>query len=381
MIMHFSLKPFPQMGPYRKNAAAYGRMAVKAGRAAIKVRDVLRERRKNRSKSDKPHKRRPQSSRKFTPSVVQSSGDGISKSSASLYHKPSKSLRLGRKLSPVDIYRTNTTGIINAGFGKQGTGGDDGLLNTKQIRDIYEKSINTTALYDGAAAQSTTAIDKHFYLESQTNTLTLTNQSPNTVKAIIWTLVVKRDRGGTTAGDFKPKTLWGEGLTQNAGVNWTEETNDYPGSSPMKSKIFKQGFRVVKRVEVEMHSGANHQHTFHFGIHKKMDMELIDGFASDHTWSQMKGLTNFTMVTINGMLCDSSSTFTGGVVTLDQAKVIWREAISFTTRVISIKSKHIDYRTLGVLPTTMTAAYNQNPDGQGVVDTVANVSNVVAAFG
>lgn len=349
---------------------AAAKLAGRAGKFAAKL-NKLRQARK-------PKAGKTKTKRSFTPGVVQSSGNGISKSSCRKKNKPSKAQLLTRKLAPVDIYRSNDTGTVLADYGVQGTGGDSPNLAAEMIQELFVKSIDTTGTAQGAAVQTPEALDKQFFIESYKSILTLTNQSPNTAKVVVYNLIARQDK--QAASPIVPKTIWQLGLTKQAGRDINNELTTYPGSDPRQSLLFRDNYTILKKTEVEMHTGANHEHTFYFDVNKKIPMQKLDEYQGVG-YGQFRGVTNFIMITVNGMLCDSAASFAFGNVTTDRAKVIWRNQIEVKTRTGSTKSKHIEYTNVGLLPQTMPdGAFNQNPDGQGVCNTNTNISNAIFAF-
>lgn len=211
MIMHFSSKPFSsQMPKTQKNPRSYYNIAKSAYGAAQSVGNAIRGTRKVLAKRRMANSFKEAPSKKIRPNtarVVQSSGDGVSKSRSNLTHKAGKGLRAARKITPVDIYREHLVGQVNAGYGQQGTGGNDGWLNASMVKNLYAQAVATTTAYSNGAVLTTNALDKHFFLETFTKKLTMANQGPSTIKVVFYDLICKLNRNVSGVSIYKPKQI------------------------------------------------------------------------------------------------------------------------------------------------------------------------------
>lgn len=316
--------------------------------------------------------------KKFGPGVVQSTGHGISKSYSRLKYKPMKGLNWVSKTSNLDIFRTVNTNVFLSGTGRQEA--HVGVtLNAQRLKQLMIECQQTNSNALAAFGQTTNDISREFWLLSYQSKCTYTNQGPNTIQMNIYDLMYKNDVGyNSILAQDNPTEVWQRGLKQEAGIDVANEFTDWSSSRPEDCKLFRQKFRILKKTEIEMHTGANHDHTFTFNYNGKVPVNKIEemqGFTSQG----LRGISYVRMIVLRGMPTDDNATWSDtGKVTRARAKVIAIDEQIYKTRLTTAKGRHVSYNNL--LEMAATNTYNQNPDGQGIADTVGNVIDALKAF-
>lgn len=342
----------------------------------------------NKRRPDPPPLYKSLSRRKtnFRPKSLVAGGQGMSNSYVTKRYRPMKGLKTVEWVSPLDIYKVVNYGNIISDYGKQQWEDVYNSLNNTDIRAMFTQSRQTNTNTNNSG-QSVTDVSHKLYLDSMTIDTIFTNASAGTNIIHIYDLVARVDFEQSTFNN--PYGAFGNHLVDEAGLNTFEERAFYWGAEPTESARFRRLYKVLRKTKVELHTGRSHCHTKH--VSYKGLLPLAKAYEKElafQTWA-FGGITQFTMVIAHGLPCDNGSAPTPGsieLVTLDKAKVIWATKVKYSTRLGTLKGKHLSYN--GTFPVVvqepgagqMGAAYSQNPDGQGVYNSFANSSNVTTAF-
>ncbi|AXH74446.1 MAG: putative capsid protein [Cressdnaviricota sp.] len=314
-------------------------------------------------------------------SVVQSRGGGITKSAALLNYKIMDGLKIVRKTSNLDKYRVISSGTVLSNYGEQGWNDASPSLTSSNLGQILNGSIATTTPALATLAPTPTDTQRGLWIEYYNCKTTLTNQGPSTIKMTIYNLLAKTT---DEVSQINPQLTWGDGMLLVSGLNPAPTATNpianpiTPGTKPHDSPLFMQNFKILKTTEVEMHSGANHEHNFRFNYRGRIPLSKVDRLNATGEHG-MKGITTWLLIVIKGMPVDNSAAQAAGVVTIDATKLIYTQEQEWASRLSGLKGKKLTH--LNVLTKTPTGAFNQNPDSSGVHDTVANVVNPLTAWG
>ena len=140
-------------------------------------------------------------------------------------------------------------------------------------------------------------------LEASTSEFLVTNSSLATQYVDIYDIVRKRDTqysdvsGGVPNNPtLDPVNAWKWGVSDqiiSAGDDLTAWQN--VTSLPTDSRLFNNYFRVVKRTRVGLVAGATHRHRVHMGCNQLLDKETLN-----RAYGDLRGITTYTMMVING---------------------------------------------------------------------------------
>lgn len=321
------------------------------------------------------------------PLFVKGHSGTVTRSKGSKNNKVSKQLRSVRRNTNTDITRRNFTGAVITDYGEQGSqyivdmgAVQSGTNSALILRDLYDETLANNANYNFLEV-FTNDVDKTFWLENYTESAQYTNQGPNTIQMIIYNCVSKTDRtSGTPAAFSGPIFDWTTGIAKTAGLTAAEEVKTYVNSKPEDSKLFKSHYKILKKVTVELPSGANHQHTFYHVMNKKIDMMKVDEYDG-LAWNEMKGVTFWTFVIVKGLPTDNTNTWAVPTdVTTDRCKVIWVGNQSWRSRIGAMKGTKTSYTGATLIPENKANFFGQNTSGTGGHNTGANISSTVFGF-
>lgn len=165
-----------------------------------------------------------------------------------------------------------------------------------------------------------------FLLETLKRTTTYTNQSPVKVTMCIYDLVAKQNCNNSTTN---PATLWGNGLTDDAGTG--SGSLNVPDEDPRASKVFNLFWKVSKKTRVVLEPGREFVHVFGKTFNKLIDYEWINNF------SILQGITMVQMIVLYGGLVDDNPLATGtSNVTLAPAKVVAMQRTFYSIRQVTV---------------------------------------------
>lgn len=374
------------MGSYKKVARRYGRQAARyAGmglRTAVMLNQARRSvqggRKRKRLQLSQGQRKKPKYSRTLTGTATAvgsktrplvSNGNGMTNSLARLNYKMMKGLPQVRKSAQLDVIRTQSGSTVTGGYGRQGVFLLPYMLTSQEIYNCYKRGTQTSANLEAAAALSTFDKYRKCWLESCKHTTMMSNQCPSTIKMTIFDLICKQD------GAIDPVTSWGTGLQSAAGTAPAEEVVTSWLSRPEESGRFRRQWGIIKKTNVELHSGRTHQHVFNFSYKGLLPIEKA---YNNGPTSQLvvKGVTTATMIVFHGMPVDTSNDpNVTGVVTLDRTKIAWASAEYYASRISSIKGKHIEYDQNFPGDETLIA-YGQNADGSGIYQSAGTTPTV-----
>ena len=367
----------------KRKAGSYARTARRVGKrvaGALTAATTLGQYFKQAKKRPKARSAtRTKTKRKYGHGVVQSTGHGISKSYSVTKYKPMKGLNHVRQNTNLDIFRSVNTNTFLAPTGRQVVGVHV-TIGPSRLKQLIIESVSTQVAAYATFGQANRDISRDFWFMNYKSKCTYTNQGPNTIQMEIYDLMYKTDVAYDNilpGGNSTPNEVWERGLKQEAGIDSAQEFRQWSSSGPEDCKLFRQRFKILKKTQVEMHTGANHEHNFTFSYNGKVPMNKIEEMQSFNNQA-LKGISYVRMVVIRGMPTDDDATWSEGTVTRARAKVISIDEQIYTTRLATAKGRHIAYNN--VLEDEMENTYNQNPDGQGIADTVTNVVDALKAF-
>lgn len=317
--------------------------------------------------------------------IIKSASKGISYSSARLRYKPMDHYKSVCKDHSLDRYRINDSGIILSKYGEQGfkTIFQNNLV-ADQIQHLFDQCIKTSTFAQQTFGQGLNNKEYQFWLDTYKCKTTYTNQGPSTIKMTIYDILCKADEPAIASAGTTPEGSWLFGMTKISGIaDATAEASPFVNSKPTDSPQFRQYYRILKTTHVQMQTGSCHEHNFTFTYKGKIPMSKIAQIITNNPINpyQLKGITTYQLAVIQGMPCDDVAAYTDvSTVTLDRAKVIYTTDTEVTTRLSGLKSAKLSYFNNYRDDAATTAAFNQNPDGQGVHNTLLNVSSLTTAF-
>lgn len=169
------------------------------------------------------------------------------------------------------------------------------------------------------------------FLESVTQTFTLTNMTTGNIIVDIYDCVWKKD--SNIATENAVIAYWDNGQRVDQAGNETVLTQvvrgyKRPFSEPYSSEQFKNYISVKKRSTVELSQGRNHRHIF---THRPNRMFKMSQLGSNEI-NYFRGLTSQTLFVIRGM-----PVLTGGIdnniATLARCKIAWVENTKYRWRI------------------------------------------------
>lgn len=303
--------------------------------------------------------------------LVDTESGGLSKSRYSLTYKKMKSINT--KNCTKDINRTMTSGGALSLINRQAAVSVSYLGTSESIIQLWASSIATDVNFQNAASVTPASTDKKFWCDYQRQKITFTNQGPSLMKFVIYDCLCKVDNCAS------PEASWDLGLQRQGGINNVDEHTYHPGSSPLDSKIFRTNWKILNKKRIALATGGNHEHSvFHsynglYNYAKAYEFNVLTPNAPRN----IRGHTIVTMIAQHGMPGDDQKVGTTvGVVGLAPTKLIWCVERSYQTRIVDIKSTHTAYGNALQVPVNL---WQQNPDGQGVHNTITNIVEAVTA--
>lgn len=219
----------------------------------------------------------------------------VNTSVVSFNNRSSKAVKMMEKLGAPNIRLRNFSYIWGTKTGYQG-------CNSLPHCDIpslqqLNSNVNNNAGVPGP---------NRFCLDSYKSTMEITNTTTGTVEFEIMEIVGKRDisgfnfskNGQTYTGGPYPDVYWGQGACQALGLPGSTNPPPvaFPGSTPYDTPLFKQFFKIVKRVKVILTQGGCHRHVMAYQPNKIIEQNLLDmsNFG-------IRGITRWTMIVQRGM--------------------------------------------------------------------------------
>lgn len=268
--------------------------------------------------------------RKTKTSNIESKDPGsTTHSKNTIIYKPMKDAKLHKMLgnkaiyeviSPITLLGTNalqcaTGDGLNAELANVYNGPGIGTLYNKAATAYVTMSDAGTAnQYIGQAYNTSSSQSKKFALQSARYTITLSNQAPSTAKVTIYVLQCKNSNSFAT----NPWERWNEGLSETkvGAGSLTADLAKFPQCKPTSSKSFNVHYKIVKKVNVDLHAGADHEHSFAFKAGRVIDTQYANDFA------EIRGITHKFMIVARGSVADSANTKNAGIVTTTDVKIV-----------------------------------------------------------
>jgi len=317
----YTVKPKPN---YLANAARFFRLGPKSKFATSK-RKVTHT---NIFKKSKPLKVR---------SNVTSQGTGVASSSNYSTTKVAKNKKaeLLRQIGQTYIAVSQNTDQLVAQGGFQ----DYKFFNVMGAASL--RAIATTIPFAGPSLQQQPSIAgvqnfgnlqalRNFVYEGCYGELLLTNATNHAVEVTIYEIICRRDedvsgnsltynwRDNVTSGtvnnisattaNWKYPTgamelgqaLGNNSLNNSTSLSYPTNTGNADlnivGSNPKDSKIFRDWYKIVKQVDVQMPLGATHRHRYSYRVNKIMDQSV---YADTNIYA-LKGFTRYIMYRVKG---------------------------------------------------------------------------------
>lgn len=272
--------------------------------------------------------------------------------------------------APRDVHREVKSGFILSNTGEQGIKDLGYMGRNSDWALIYDKSLRTTTNVINLNPMGSSSNDQKLWIDGQRSEYLFTNQSPGMVELTIYDVLCKRQ------GTLYPAQSWQDGLTDAGGTDVVAEQKEMPGAIPTNSKSFNNNWRIIRTSKVFLTTGGHHKHVQkHYvnGIY-----QMSDGFGLPAN-TVMPGYTMYCLGVLKGMPADTAASSGAGTVTVAPAKVVYTHNILAYTRILSLKSRHIDFtNTLSSAPGQNL--YEQNPHGLGIHDVAANTVSSLIAF-
>lgn len=307
--------------------------------------------------------------------VISNENANISKSKCFLKYPPMKMIKKGN--APKDVYRYRLSGSTVGALGRQAYGVVVSMTSADEIKQSFLQSIDTTTAAQTAMAPNANSEVRKIYMDYAKAETHITNQGPSSVFISMYDCIARVDNA------YNPNDAWNIGLTQERGITGTEEGIDNVGARPEDVKYFASQWKILKKTEITLGTGANHVHKVHHSYNGLLNYNKAIQLISQTGVGRaiIKGLTIVSFMVVTGMPVDSINTTTTttpdvGTVTTNMSKIIHITNYEYGTRLLSVKARHVSYPTYLTQP---AAAYGQNVDSQGGFESVTNTL-IASAF-
>lgn len=335
---------------------------------AYKAYKAYRSSRSKRATKSKPIKSRaPRLTWKYV-----SNGTGMTTSRWTHKYKQMPGYTEARKLAVVDRLLRNKADCFLSETGRQAAYMLDSLLDSTEILDIYNRAIRTTLPYFNAADASTTARNKILWGCSFETEYLFTNHSPGCCVLDIYDIICKKE----SAALYTPILLWQAGLDQQQGTG-AVPTYKYYGSRPQDSSAFNRVYKILRKTEVELHTGRSHKHVKKILYRGKLPYSTAYSLAPTNT--NIEGVTHLTMIVFHGMVVgDKGEHAVDEKISLDKCKLTYVATQRFSSMIVESKAQRLTMED--ALDQDLQNAFAQDPDGSGVYNSNANITGLPLAF-
>lgn len=288
-----------------------------------------------------------------------------------LTYKPSKGLKSYKQLGNKCIYDTTSTFGYLSNEGVQAVNVLPGgiIAESAEMQSVFENA--TQNFQTGIAADSYQNFGQagynsiKFSMEKILTELRIINQGPTTAELDIYICQIKNSAVG--GGTSDPKSCWSGGLAHEEANN-SNVTQTSAFQVPSASKQFNINWHVIKAIKISLESGREYFHTYDFKPKRIIDSEH---YAS---YQQVKGLSHRIMIVQRGTLGDSSAATAAAIgnISLCPTKIIGSIRKVYYGRVVSGFNRTV-YMSQN-FTTGDSHLYEENPESDTVVDTVANIA-------
>lgn len=331
--------PKAQVKKYGKNSSNSAfNWAKSAGRLAWRNRKTIaktfKKWRDYRNRAS-PH----QYKKKKPVSII--SATGMTNSRHMIKYKSSKNARLHKMIGNVSTFQVLDTNGFTSNIREQGvnsitTMGIGGGITTIGVNgpqlielfNIAQLSSSNAPLTGQTYSYTGVHQSFKFFLQSVTQQIVITNQSQCDVNVDLYLCMSKNTM---EAGNL-PSTDWTNGINdQRAGAN-SGPNSFFPGSKPFESKNFNMAWKVVKKLNVCMGSGATHTHQQAIVLNRIIDMS----YADQNTF--IKGISFVWMMVQKGQIVSDA---TNNNINFAPTELITAVTTTWKTRLCQATSANI----------------------------------------
>ena len=224
-------------------------------------------------------------------------------------------------------------------------------LNFVQVNPAGTQSAKSFAQFDTmqlrqVLAQVGPVTPYRMVVEGLTMEFTMTNFTNTPVEIDIYDIACLRDayqnfgfinNGTSYTPQPIPEQYWSAGLDAQRQLTWPSTSYNVVGCSPTDSQLFKDWFRITKRVTVLLPIAGAHRHVVTVKTNRLIDTLLAGNTAGT---TNLAGYTNYTMIVQKGLPvynategafnCTTSSNEVG-IVAVQRIKYTYVQDISFTS--------------------------------------------------
>lgn len=290
------------------------------------MRSYARKRRSYRKKpalkksytKKKTYFKKRSSAKKMSNVLVQGAGGQISRYvSANPYM--SSAARLIKRFNTSDYIYNNYASRISCGVGSMAAFATSlCAAGPFTATPTYDQDLSAIQ-YKVTGGITGVAKTCRFLVENVSHDFRITNQDSASVEIHIYDLSIKRDN------NTPPVTSWFQGVNDQYGaVTWG--ANNLPiGSVPQQSQLFNQQYTVRKHTRVILGQGQCHSHTVMCKINKMFNSETLTDSNIN-----VKGFTQWTMITVNGLGVNDSVTKTQVSSSVANVDVVATKVVRYT---------------------------------------------------
>lgn len=303
--------------------------------------------------------------------TIKSGGGHISKSDCVVQRKKMKGFDLAKKIHVMDHFVQTGASGATSGYGAQGIANMNFQCTAGDLYSMYERAITTTTGFNSAALVNLYTVNKRLWQAGVESTSLISNASASAGVLYIYDLLCRQDRADS------PTFSWEAGLDQASGLQLVNHTMF--NCKPTQSPSFNRQWKVLKCTRVELPTGATHQHFFKHKLKTMVPFQKVWDYNNIGGLTTIKGFTTCQMIVWHGIPGDSVTTAAiGPEITLDNIKLLWITEEKSYSIISDIKGKKITQQDN--IEKNPERCAVQNPDGQGVHDSVANLVEAITAF-
>lgn len=281
-------------------------------------------------------------------------------------HRPNFSAQLYKKMSSPYIYNDVRTGAGTTTIGKQSAANWSSNFSGTYIANLLNGAQQAAGSGILGTIPSTNQRSWKLLLQNVKTTLELTNQSPASVKIMIYHLISRTD-----SNDGNPIQDWTRGLDMVDGGAATAAEDPY--TLPTSSPLFRKKWKILKVHFVTMEPGSTHTDYFKWSpnrIHDTLTSNTLGVGTTSVEYA--KGIATATMIVQRGVPLDDTQGVTVGTVTIPPTKVVGVCHQVYRVRLLGINPTI--YGKSANLATAPTVLYEKDDDSGAVTNTLLNAN-------
>lgn len=259
-------------------------------------------------------------------------------------HRASKRSRTMKLIGALNAYNINSAGVLTASIGTQASGTLASAFGLTDLNTCFNNINPSGAGFLTTHALFTSASLKH----------TITNDENTNIFVDIYDIVARKDVSASATNAATPDLAFYQGLVDEN--NASQYTNI--GSTPFRSALFTQFYKVHKITHCCLATGQSHQHRVSWSPNRVVNRE-----EANYSTGNIGGLTYYTMVVIKGGPVDALSA--SSTVSTAYAKISYTTEVEY--RYTFISDSKTNYFASNTLPTTLTGGANVMNSASGVV--------------